>query len=172
VSFAELVAWISKIDLEMRIRFTSPHPKDFPDELLFIIRDNPNVCKSIHIPAQSGSSNTLSRMRRGYTREAYVRLIQRIQQIIPDVTLSGDFISGFCGETEEDHQETLSLLEEIKFDFAYMFAYSMREKNPSSQKIFGRYPRRSQKKTFARSNRFFSSHHFQKKIHKKLASDT
>jgi len=89
----------------------------------------------VHIPAQSGSSETLSRMRRGYTREAYLRLIQRMRQIIPQISLSSDFISGFCGETEEDHQETLSLLEEVKYDVAYMFAYSMREKTPAHRKL-------------------------------------
>eukprot|EP01125_Pyxidicula_operculata_P000583 TRINITY_DN10586_c0_g1_i1.p1 TRINITY_DN10586_c0_g1~~TRINITY_DN10586_c0_g1_i1.p1 ORF type:complete len:569 (-),score=119.29 TRINITY_DN10586_c0_g1_i1:69-1775(-) len=135
VSFTELVSRISKIDPEIRIRFTSPHPKDFPDDLLLLIRDSPNVCKSLHIPAQSGSTTVLERMRRGYTREAYMNLINRVREIIPDVTLSSDFISGFCGETEQDHQDTLSLMREVGYDFAFMFAYSMREKTPAHRKL-------------------------------------
>jgi len=112
----------------MRFRFTSPHPKDFPTELLKLIANRPNLCKCLHIPAQSGSSSVLERMRRGYTREAYLNLIDEIQSIIPGCALTSDFISGFCGETEDEHQATISLLERVKYDNAFMFAYSLREK--------------------------------------------
>jgi MiaB/RimO family radical SAM methylthiotransferase len=126
--FDELLEAVSDVDPEMRIRFTSPHPKDFPDRVLELIRDRPNICRSLHMPAQSGSSQVLDSMRRGYTREAYLELVHRAKEIIPGVTLSSDFISGFCGETEEDHLQTLSLLKEVQYDMAFMFAYSLREK--------------------------------------------
>lgn len=126
--FSDLLDRLSLEFPEMRFRFTSPHPKDYPDELLYIMRERHNICKLIHLPAQSGSSKMLERMRRGYTREAYLSLVQKIRSIIPDVALSSDFICGFCGETEEDHSDTLTLVKEVGYDMAYMFAYSMREK--------------------------------------------
>nr|QGV85751.1 transcription factor [Lavandula angustifolia] len=126
--FADLLDRLASEFPDMRFRYTSPHPKDFPDELLYVMRDRVNICKSIHLPAQSGSSSVLERMRRGYTREAYLDLVTKIRTIIPDMGISSDFICGFCGETEEDHQETLSLVRTVGYDMAYMFAYSMREK--------------------------------------------
>ncbi|KAM7250519.1 hypothetical protein ACFE04_022402 [Oxalis oulophora] len=126
--FADLMDRLSKEFPEMRFRFTSPHPKDFPDELLYIMRDRHNVCKYIHLPAQSGNSRVLERMRRGYTREAYLELVEKIRSIVPDMGFSSDFICGFCGETEEEHKDTLSLVRTVVYDMAYMFAYSMREK--------------------------------------------
>ncbi|GAB2279506.1 hypothetical protein Dimus_014146 [Dionaea muscipula] len=126
--FADLLDRLSTEFPEMRFRFTSPHPKDFPDELLYLMRERNNICKSIHLPAQTGSSSVLERMRRGYTREAYLELVQKIRRIVPHVALTSDFICGFCGETEEEHLETLSLVKTVGYDMAYMFAYSMREK--------------------------------------------
>lgn len=126
--FSNLLDRLSIEFPEMRFRFTSPHPKDFPDDLLFLMKDRWNICKSIHLPAQSGSTAVLERMRRGYTREAYLDLVERIRNIIPDVGLSSDFICGFCGETEEDHADTLSLIKSVGYDMAYLFAYSLREK--------------------------------------------
>lgn len=126
--FTHLIEAVSKAVPELRIRFTSPHPKDFPDELLHLMRDAPNICKQIHLPAQSGSTRILDLMRRGYSREAYLKLVDRIRLIMPDVALSSDFIVGFCGENDADFQDTLSLVKEVDFDMAYMFAYSMREK--------------------------------------------
>ncbi|TQD92740.1 hypothetical protein C1H46_021665 [Malus baccata] len=131
--FADLLDRLSTEYPEMRFRYTSPHPKDFPDELLYLMRDRPNICKSIHLPAQTGSSAVLERMRRGYTREAYLDLVQKIRRIIPDVGISSDFICGFCGETEEDHEDTLSLVKAVGYDMAYMFAYSMREKTHANR---------------------------------------
>jgi len=133
-NFTELVDRISKIDPEMRIRFTSPHPKDFPDELINIIQQRPNVCKYIHVPLQSGSTTVLDRMRRGYTREAYIDLIESIKKKVPQITISSDFITGFCNETEDEHNDTLSVLDLIKYEFAYMFSYSMREKTPAHRR--------------------------------------
>lgn len=109
-------------------RFTSPHPKDYPPPLLTLMAERPNICSHLHMPAQSGSSTVLERMRRGYTREAYLELIEDVRRLIPDVAISSDFISGFCGETEQEHQDTLSLIEKVQFDQAFMFAYSMRER--------------------------------------------
>ncbi|XP_078442119.1 methylthiotransferase [Wolffia australiana] len=126
--FSDLLDRLSLEFPEMRFRFTSPHPKDFPDDLLVLMRDRHNICKNIHLPAQSGNTAVLERMRRGYTREAYLDLVQKIRSIIPDVGLSSDFICGFCGETEEEHADTLSLMKAVGYDMAYMFAYSMREK--------------------------------------------
>ncbi|GLU19835.1 hypothetical protein SLE2022_360600 [Rubroshorea leprosula] len=126
--FADLLDRLSLEFPEMRFRYTSPHPKDFPDELLYIMRDRHNICKYIHLPAQSGSSKVLERMRRGYTREAYLDLVKKIRRIVPDMGFSSDFICGFCGETEEEHAKTLSVIKAVGYDMAYMFAYSMREK--------------------------------------------
>ncbi|KAJ1730143.1 hypothetical protein LPJ61_003174, partial [Coemansia biformis] len=133
--FAELLHCVAQVDPEMRVRFTSPHPKDFPDELLHVIRDNPNVCRNIHLPLQSGSSSCLERMRRGYTRGAFLELAQHIRQVIPDVTLSTDIIAGFCGETEAEHQDTVSAMRLVGFDTAFMFAYSMRERTHAHRRF-------------------------------------
>lgn len=126
--FADLLDRVSAVDPEMRIRFTSPHPKDFPDEVLEIMRERANICKHIHLPAQSGSNNMLTAMRRGHTIEDYLKLVDRIRAYMPDVALSTDMISGFCGESEDDHQQTVDLMNRIKYNFAFLFKYSMRGK--------------------------------------------
>ncbi|XP_015220191.2 mitochondrial tRNA methylthiotransferase CDK5RAP1 isoform X4 [Lepisosteus oculatus] len=133
--FADLLDRVSLVDPEMRVRFTSPHPKDFPDEVLQLIQERGNICKQIHLPAQSGSSRVLQAMRRGYTREAYLELVAHIRGIIPEVSLSSDFIAGFCGETEEDHQQTVSLLRDVRYNMGFLFAYSMRQKTHASRRL-------------------------------------
>lgn len=133
--FSDLLDKVSQIDPDMRIRFTSPHPKDFPDEVLQLIQERRNICKQIHLPAQSGSSQVLHAMRRGYTREAYLDLVEKIREIIPGVSLSSDFITGFCGETEEDHQQTLSLVREVGYNVGFLFAYSMRKKTHAYHRL-------------------------------------
>ena len=133
--FSELLERVASVDPEMRIRFTSPHPKDFPDDLLSVIGERPNLCKQLHLPAQSGSSSVLERMRRGYDREAYLALALRARELLPGVSLSSDFISGFCGETEEEHADTLSLLREVRYEQAFMFAYSRREKTAAARHL-------------------------------------
>ncbi|KAG0170490.1 CDK5 regulatory subunit associated protein 1 [Apophysomyces sp. BC1015] len=138
--FTELLDKISLVDPEMRVRFTSPHPKDFPTDLLHLIASRPNLCKSIHMPIQSGSSTVLERMRRGYTREAYLQLVEEMRSIIPNVWISSDFITGFCGETEEEHRDTVTLMEQVKYDMAFMFAYSMREKTHAHRKYIDDVP--------------------------------
>jgi len=133
-SFADLMYKASQVDPEMRIRFSSPHPKDFPEELLEIIAEQPNLCNYIHIPAQSGNNEVLERMRRPYTREQYLELVEKMRDIIPGVTLSTDIITGFCGETEEEHEDTMSLMAEVEYDLAYMFAYSERGRTLAQRK--------------------------------------
>lgn len=132
--FAELMYRVSQVDPEMRVRFSTSHPKDFPDELLHVIAERPNVCNSIHIPAQSGSDSVLQRMRRPYTRAEYLALIARMRELIPGLSLSTDIITGFCGETEAEHAETVSLMAEVRFDLAYLFAYSERERTLAHRK--------------------------------------
>lgn len=132
--FSDLLDKVSQINPEMRIRFTSPHPKDFPDEVLELIAERPNISRQLHLPAQSGNSAVLERMRRGYTREAYIDLVHHVRDILPDVALSSDFIVGFCGETEEEFQDTLSLIELVKYNTAFLFAYSMREKTTAHRR--------------------------------------
>ncbi|XP_006860824.1 PREDICTED: CDK5 regulatory subunit-associated protein 1 [Chrysochloris asiatica] len=133
--FAHLLDQVSRVDPEMRIRFTSPHPKDFPDEVLQLIHERDNICKQIHLPAQSGSSRVLEAMRRGYSREAYVNLVHHIRESIPGVSLSSDFIAGFCGETEDDHLQTVSLLREVQYNTGFLFAYSMRQKTRAYHRL-------------------------------------
>ncbi|XP_060925018.1 CDK5 regulatory subunit-associated protein 1 [Limanda limanda] len=133
--FSDLLDRVSQIDPDMRIRFTSPHPKDFPDEVLHLIAERGNICNQIHLPAQSGSSRVLNAMRRGYTREAYLDLVKNVKRIIPEVALSSDFISGFCGETEDDHQQTLSLIREVGYNVGFLFAYSMRKKTHAHHRL-------------------------------------
>lgn len=134
-NFAELMYKVSMINPEMRVRFSTSHPKDFPDELLQVIAERPNICKYIHIPAQSGNNDVLKRMRRPYTREQYLELIYKMRRMIPGVSLSTDIITGFCGETEEEHADTVSLMKEVKYDLAYMFIYSERERTLAHRKM-------------------------------------
>ena len=96
--------------------------------------ERPNICNHLHMPAQSGSTTVLERMRRGYSREAYLELIDDVRRLLPDVAISSDFISGFCGETENEHHDTITLMERVQFDQAFMFAYSMRGKVSTPQK--------------------------------------
>ncbi|XP_022123723.2 CDK5RAP1-like protein [Pieris rapae] len=132
--FADLLDKVSAVDSEMRIRFTAAHPKDFPDEVLQVIRERPNICKMLHLPAQSGSSSVLERMRRGYTREAYLSLVRHVRDNIQGVGLSTDMICGFCGETDEEFEETLTLMEEVAYNVAFLFPYSMREKTAAHRR--------------------------------------
>ncbi|KAH8548275.1 tRNA-I(6)A37 thiotransferase enzyme MiaB [Umbelopsis sp. PMI_123] len=140
VRFTELLDRVSLINPEMRIRFTSPHPKDFPVDLLHLISERPNICNSVHLPIQSGSTSMIGRMRRGYSREAYLELVDTMRKIIPNVWISSDFIVGFCDETEQEHRDTVTLMEEVGYDMAFMFAYSMREKTHAHRKYVDNVP--------------------------------
>lgn len=125
--FATLMQIVAEKFPTTRIRFATSHPKDLSDELLEVMAKYNNICKSIHLPAQSGSTAMLKRMNRKYSREDYLNRIASIKKHLPDCAISTDLIAGFCDETEEEHQATLSLMKEVGFDFAYMFKYSMRE---------------------------------------------
>lgn len=126
LTFATLLRMVAREVPEMRIRFTTSHPKDMSDETLRVIADEPNVCRHIHLPVQSGSDRVLERMNRKYTRAWYLDRVAAIRRIVPDCGLSTDIFAGYCGETEEDHQQSLSLMRECKYDSAFMFKYSER----------------------------------------------
>lgn len=126
LTFAILLRMVAREVPEMRIRFTTSHPKDMSDETLRVIADEPNVCRHIHLPVQSGSDRVLERMNRKYTRAWYLDRVAAIRRIVPDCGLSTDIFAGYCGETEEDHQQSLSLMRECKYDSAFMFKYSER----------------------------------------------
>ena len=135
VGFPELIEKVAGVDPLLRVRFSTSHPKDISDELLYTIARNKNICKHIHLPAQSGSSRILKLMNREYTREWYMERVDAIHIIIPDCSLSTDMITGFCTETKEDHKESLSLMEWAGFDFAYMFKYSERPGTKAARKL-------------------------------------
>ena len=126
IGFADLLEMVASIHPLLRVRFSTSHPKDLSDDVLEVMARHENICRHIHLPVQSGSSTVLERMNRKYTREWYLDRIAAINRILPGCSLSTDIIAGFCGETEEEHQETLSLMREVGFDFAYMFKYSER----------------------------------------------
>jgi tRNA-2-methylthio-N6-dimethylallyladenosine synthase len=126
--FAKLLDMVASISPELRVRFSTSNPRDMTDDVLHVIASHPNICKYIHLPVQSGSTPVLERMNRGYSREQYMERIESIRRIIPGCALSTDIISGFCGETEKDHQETLALMSWVGYHFSYMFKYSERPK--------------------------------------------
>jgi tRNA-2-methylthio-N6-dimethylallyladenosine synthase len=126
VNFANLLEMVALIDPLLRVRFSTSHPKDITDEVLFTMAKYENICKYIHLPVQSGSTRVLQLMNRTYTREWYMAKVDRIMEIMPDCGLSSDVITGFCTETEEDHQDTLSIMRHSKYDMSYMFFYSER----------------------------------------------
>ena len=126
IDFARLLAMVADAAPEMRIRFTTSHPKDMSDEIIAVIASKPNVCKHIHLPVQSGSDKVLKAMNRKYTREWYLGRIEAIRRAIPDCGISTDLFTGFHDESEEDFQETLSLMREVGFDSSFMFKYSER----------------------------------------------
>lgn len=135
VSFAELLKKVATSFPDMRIRFTTSHPKDMSDDILHVIASFDNICKHIHLPVQSGSNRILQLMNRKYTREWYLDRIAAIRRIIPDCGISTDMFCGFHSETEEEHQETLSLMREVVFDSAFMFKYSERPGTFASKKL-------------------------------------
>ena len=126
VDFPELLKQVAEISPLLRVRFATSHPKDISDKLLETMASMPNICKAIHLPAQSGSSEMLKRMNRKYTREWYLERVAAIRRYMPDCAITTDLIAGFAHESEEEHQETLSLMQEVGYDFAYMFKYSER----------------------------------------------
>lgn len=124
--FADLLGKVAEIDGSIRIRYSTSHPKDMGDDVLHVMASHPNICRHIHLPVQSGNNRILEKMNRKYTREMYMDRIRRIREILPDCAISTDIIAGFCSETEEEHQDTLSIMREAGFDSAFMFQYSTR----------------------------------------------
>ena len=126
VTFAMLLESVALISPLLRVRFSTSHPKDITDEVLFTMMKYPNICKYIHLPVQSGSTRILQLMNRTYTREWYLAKVARIKELMPDCSISADIIAGFCTETEEDHQDTMSIMQLAQYDYAYMYFYSER----------------------------------------------
>lgn len=126
INFAKLLEMVAEVSPELRVRFSTSHPKDITDEVLYAMLKYDNVCNYIHLPAQSGNSRILKKMNRTYTREWYDMKLNRIRELIPDCGVSCDIITGFCSETEEEHQDTLDLMRKAEYDFSYMYFYSER----------------------------------------------
>jgi tRNA-2-methylthio-N6-dimethylallyladenosine synthase len=135
VDFAALLRTVAQVDGIERIRFTSPYPVDFNERLIATMAEEPKICPQIHLPVQSGSDAVLERMHRGYGRDEFLALVSRLRERIPEVALSTDILVGFCGETEADHEATLSLMAEVRFDAAFMFRYSDRGITLASRKL-------------------------------------
>ena len=124
--FADLLEKVALISSDLRVRYATSHPKDISDKLIETMGRYPNICRCIHLPVQSGSDRMLEKMRRRYTSQWYLDRVRKIREVMPDCAITTDVIAGFCGETEQDHQDTLSIMREVGYDYAYMFAYSER----------------------------------------------
>jgi tRNA-2-methylthio-N6-dimethylallyladenosine synthase len=149
ITFAKLLEAVAQISPLLRVRFSTSHPKDITDEVLFTIAKYDNICNYIHLPVQSGSSRILQLMNRTYTREWYIAKVNRIRQIIPNCGISTDMITGFCTETEADHQESLSLMEYCKYDLAYMYFYSERPGTLAARRFADDIPEEVKKRRLA-----------------------
>ncbi|MCK9480939.1 MAG: tRNA (N6-isopentenyl adenosine(37)-C2)-methylthiotransferase MiaB [Bacteroidia bacterium] len=149
ITFAELLEMCANVNPEMRIRFSTSHPKDITDEVLYTMKRHDNICKHIHLPAQSGSSRILEKMNRTYDRKWYLDKVRRIREILPECGISCDIISGFCTETEDDHKETLSIMEISQFDFSYMYFYSERPGTMAAKKLPDDVPLETKKRRLA-----------------------
>ena len=134
-NFAQLMEMVALVSPLLRVRFSTSHPKDMTDDVLEIMAKYENICPYIHLPVQSGNTDVLYRMNRGYSREWYMERINAIHRIVPNCAISTDVITGFCGETEEEHKETLSLMDFVEYDFAYMFKYSERPKTLAERRF-------------------------------------
>lgn len=132
LSFAELLRRICRIDGLERVRFMTSHPKDLSDELIQVMAEEPKICRHLHLPLQSGSSDILKKMNRRYTKEDYLKLVDKLRRACPDISLTTDIIVGFPGETEEDFLETLDVVEKVGYDSAYTFIYSKRTGTPAA----------------------------------------
>jgi tRNA-2-methylthio-N6-dimethylallyladenosine synthase len=149
VTFANLLEMVASIDPDLRVRFSTSHPKDITDDVLFIMAKYENICKYIHLPVQSGSTRILQLMNRTYTREWYMAKVDRIKEIMPDCSISSDIIAGFCTETEEDHQDTLSIMRYSKYDMSYMYFYSERPGTLAARRYKDDIPEAVKKKRLA-----------------------
>ena len=144
--FAELLDQTARINPNLRIRFATSHPKDLSNEVLKVISEHRNICRHIHLPVQSGSTNILKKMNRGYTREWYMNRIDAIRKYLPEAEITTDIMTGFSDETEQDHQETLSLMKYANYDFAYMFKYSERPGTKAARRMEDNVPEETKKK--------------------------
>ncbi|MFV0238267.1 MAG: tRNA (N6-isopentenyl adenosine(37)-C2)-methylthiotransferase MiaB [Flavobacteriales bacterium] len=149
INFAKLMDLVAIAVPEMRIRFSTSNPQDMSTEVLHVIAKHNNICKYIHLPVQSGSNHILKKMNRLHTREEYITLINTIREILPECAISHDMIAGFCDETEQDHQDTLSLMDYVQYDFGYMFAYSDRPGTPAHKKLKDNVPLEIKKRRLA-----------------------
>ena len=166
VDFAELLDICATEFPKMRFRFSTSNPQDMSLDVIHSMAKHENICKYIHLPVQSGSTRMLERMNRQHTREEYIQLVENINKIIPDCGLSQDMIAGFCGETEEDHQETLSLMEYVKYDFGFMFAYSERPGTLAAKKLEDDIPLTTKKRRLAEIIALQQEHsHYRTKQH-------
>lgn len=134
-NFAQLMEMVALISPDLRVRFSTSHPKDMTDDVLEVMAKYENICEYIHLPVQSGNTDVLARMNRGYSREWYLDRIKAIRRIVPDCAISTDIITGFCGETEEEHLDTVNLMKEVQYEFAYMFKYSERPKTLAERRF-------------------------------------
>ena len=144
-NFAQLLEMVAKVSPELRVRFSTSHPKDITEDVVHAMNRHENICNYIHLPVQSGNSRILDKMNRTYDREWYMNRVKMIQSIIPDIALSTDIITGFCSETEEEHLDTLSLMKEVKFDYSYMFFYSERPGTLAARKYEDDIPLKTKK---------------------------
>jgi len=149
VNFAQLLILVAENQPKMRIRFSTSNPQDMTLDVIEVMAKYDNICKYIHLPVQSGSNSILEAMNRQHTREEYMKLIDNIRRIIPDCGISQDMITGFPGETEEDHQDTLSLMKYVKYDFGFMFAYSERPGTLAERKMEDNIPLAIKKRRLA-----------------------
>jgi len=149
VNFAQLLEQTALVNPDLRVRFSTSHPKDITDEVLYTIAKYDNICNYIHLPVQSGNSRVLELMNRTYTREWYINRIDAIKKIIPGCAISTDIIAGFCTETEEEHQETLSMMDYVEYDFAYNFTYSERPGTLAARKLEDDIPEEVKKRRLA-----------------------
>lgn len=178
VNFAQLLELVAQVSPELRIRFSTSHPKDITDEVLYTMAKYENICNYIHLPVQSGNSRVLELMNRTYDREWYINRVDAIRRIIPECGISTDVITGFCTETEEEHQETLSMMEYVKYDYAYMFAYSERPGTLAAKRYEDDIPEEIKKRRLTevvdlqREHSLYRIEKFVGKVHKVLIEGT
>ncbi len=174
VNFAQLLAMVAEVSPELRVRFSTSHPKDITDEVLYTMARYENICKYIHLPVQSGNSRVLDLMNRTYDRAWYMERVDAIRRIIPECGISTDVITGFCTETEEEHKETLSMMDYVKYDFAYMFAYSERPGTLAAKRYADDIPEDVKKRRLTevvnkqQQHSLFRAQNFVGKVHKVL----
>ena len=150
--FADLMRLVAEVDGIERVRFTSPHPKDFPDRFLEVMAQNRKICKHIHLPLQAGNNRILERMARTYTKEEFLALVDKIRATIPEVTLTTDVIVGFCSETDAEFEETVEVMEQVEFDSAFIFKYSQRQNTIASRKYLDDVPPEKKTERIVRLN--------------------